>query len=207
MPKYTFALLSGELVILLSLLPFIAPPEQVTWLRWRVGGIACGSVALIALAIQLYLQYREEKKMKAEQEKREKERDKTLEEILRRLPKHRRTRDSAFGTGVIGLILQEQPSLAERIASLAVDLYTFIRQDAAQSGYDSKLKPRLLELLPELTKSGIAASVSETELESTAEQFVPKLRHLADNLTAIAVRLMYPQLKVTDGGFLIRDEE
>ena len=102
-------------------------------------------IALIALAIQLYLQYREEKKMKVEQEEREKERDKTLEEILRRLPKSGRARDSALGTSGMGLILQEQPTLAERIASLAADFYGFLRQGTSQSGCDSKLKPRLLE--------------------------------------------------------------
>ena len=56
MPKYSFAFASGALVIVLALAPFIAPPEQITWLRWRIGGIACGTLALVALGVQLYLQ-------------------------------------------------------------------------------------------------------------------------------------------------------
>lgn len=126
MPKYTFAWLSGSAVILQSLLPLIAPAEQGTWLRWRIGGLTFGALALIGLTLQLCLQNREEKKLKLEQEerrliqeRREQGRDKLMQELLDRIPKRQMTHDSATAP-------PPKPSLSARMKQTARQLFDFL---------------------------------------------------------------------------------
>jgi hypothetical protein len=199
-PKYTFAFLNGGLVVLLALLSSIAPPDQVTWLRWRVGGIICGILALIALAIQFYLQYRGEQKMKAEQEKRERERDKKIDELLRRIPKRRLTQDAAYTPP----LTPPRETLADRVERLAHEYYACLQEGITRSTYESRLKPKLLELLPELKKSPFRVNISEVNIEPT--QLYAGMRETADTLALTAAKMENPKMK-SMGKFLVLDEE
>ena len=204
MPKYTFAFVSGALVIVLSLSSFVVPPEQASWLRWRLGAIIVGILALVALGVQLYLQYREEKNMRAEDEKRNQERDKKIDEILRRMPKRGRTVDAAPGTGM-GLLLQQE-TLTDRVGNLAHEYYACLQKGVPLSVYESRLKPKLLELLPELQKATIKANISQDDIEPTKDRFTIAMRRTADKLAMAAIKMTYPKTKIA-GHFLVLDED
>ena len=161
----------------------------------------CASLALIALAIQLYLQYREEKKTRVEQEKNDQERDKKMDEILRRLPKRRRTQDAAMGVAA-----PQEDTLADRVETLAHEYYVCLKDGASPSVYESRLKPQLVELLPELQKANVKANISETDIEPQRAQLANVIRYTADKLVMVAINLAYPKYKI-EGSYLVQDEE
>lgn len=210
MRKYLAAFVSAVAVIILTLLPIAVPPEHLPWLRWRIAAIVCGVVAAVALGVQFYMQYQEEKKMRArderqnrKREKRDRERDKKIDEVLRRFEKETRTLDSASGT--LGLLLQ-QPTLAERTANLAHEYYACLQDDMTLEIYNSRLKPRLLELLPELQKVPIKTHITESDINPKRDQLTEQLRETADNLALSAVKMAYPKTKIL-GGVLVLDED
>jgi hypothetical protein len=203
MPKYLAAFASAVAVTALTLLPILVPPEHISWLRWRIGAIVCGLVAMVALGIQLYMQYQEEKKMRAEDERRNQERDKKIDEVLRRLPKRRRTLDSASGTS--GFMLQQE-TLAERVATVAHEYYASLQDGITLDTYNSRLKPRLLELLSDLQKAPIKTHITESDINLKRDQLTAQLRQTADKLALSAVRITYPKTKIS-GKLLVLDED
>jgi hypothetical protein len=203
MPKYMAAFVSAVAVTALTVLPILVPPEHISWLRWRIGAIACGLIATVALGMQLYMQYQEEKKMREEDERRNRERDKKIDEVLRRLPKQRRTLDSASGT--LGFMLQQE-TLAERLAAVAHDCYASLQDGITLDAYNSRLKPRLLGLLPELQKAPIKTHITETDINLKRDQLTAQLRQTADKLALSAIRMTYPKTKIS-GNFLVLDED
>src|ERR1035438_6456531 len=153
--KYAYTFAAGVLVIIQGLLAFVVPAEQIAWTRWRVGAITIAVLAVIALAMQLRKQAQEDKRAKEEQEKRERERDKKMDELLRRVPKRGRAQDAAY---VPALTLKE--TLAERVEQLAHEYYACLQDGITRSSYESRLKPKLLELLPELRESPFKVNIS-----------------------------------------------
>jgi hypothetical protein len=203
-PKYTFAFVSGALVIIQGLSSFIVPPEQITWMRWRVGAFVVAILALVALAIQLYLQAEEEQRERKKQERLNRARDKKIDELLRRMPKPIRTRDSAVGD-TLGLMVYER-SLADRTEQLAHEYYNSLRDGITPNVYETKLKPQLLELLPELRKSPIKAGISDADIELKGNDLTGAVRQTADKLALVTAKLAHPRMK-TLGNFLVLDED
>ena len=158
---------------------------------------------MVALGIQLYMQYQEEKKMRAEDERRNQERDKKIDEVLRRLPKRRRTLDSASGTS--GFMLQQE-TLAERVATVAHEYYASLQDGITLDTYNSRLKPRLLELLSDLQKAPIKTHITESDINLNRDQLTAQLRQTADKLALSAVRITYPKTKIS-GKLLVLDED
>jgi membrane protein implicated in regulation of membrane protease activity len=200
--KYASTFAAGVLVILQGVWAFAVPAEQAAWLRWRVGAIIIAVLAVVALALQLRAMAKEEKKARArqaKQEKREHKRDKKIEELLRRMPPRGRAGDSAIP------VLSE-PSLEIRVESLAHKFYSFLGEKPSLATYDSKLKPELLALLPELQRSHLKRDISEIEVEPEQDEWIASVRNTADTLALAAVKLAYPKTKVS-GSFLVLDED
>jgi hypothetical protein len=80
-PKYLFAFISGCFVIAQTVLPLFITPETASYLRWKIFGIGFGVVAILALALQLWVQARDEKR---DQQQAQKDREK-LEKIYEQL--------------------------------------------------------------------------------------------------------------------------
>ena len=198
--KYAYTFAAGVLVIIQGLLTFVVPAEQIAWMRWRVGAIVVAVLAIIALAMQLRKQAQEEKRANEEQEKRERERDKKMDELLRRIPKSRRTQDAAWNAQ---RYIAPQETLAERVERLAHEYYDCLQEGITRSTYESRLKPKLLELLPELNKSPFKAKISEADIEP--KQLYAGMRETADKLALTAAKMENPKTKI-EGGFLVLDE-
>jgi hypothetical protein len=198
--KYTYTFAAGVLVIIQGLLTFVVPAEQIAWMRWRVGAIVVAVLAVIALAMQLRKQAQDEKRANEEQEKRERERDKKMDELLRRVPKQRRTQDAAYN--------QFRPAppetLAERVERLAHEYYVCLQEGITRNTYESRLKPKLLELLPELTKAPFRVNISKADIES--EHLYAGMRETADTLALTAAKMENPRMKVV-GSYLVLDED
>lgn len=210
MRKYLAAFVSAMAVIALTLMPILVPAEHIYWLRWRIGAIVCGLIAMIALSIQLYIQYQEEKKMRAEDERRNQERDKKIDKVLQRLGRGRgRTLDSAAGTsggfGAVAAMFQKEP-LEERVANLAHEYYAYLQAGITLDTYDSRLKPKLLELLPELRTAPIKTNITESDVNPKRDQLTAQVRETADKLTWSAVRMTNPKTKIL-GKYLVLDED
>ena len=196
--KYAYTFAAGVLVIIQGLLAFVVPAEQIAWTRWRVGAITIAVLAVIALAMQLRKQAQEDKRAKEEQEKRERERDKKMDELLRRVPKRGRAQDAAY---VPALTLKE--TLAERVEQLAHEYYACLQDGITRSSYESRLKPKLLELLPELRESPFKVNISNADIEP--KQLYAGMRETADTLALTAAKMENPRMKL-EGGFLVLDE-
>ncbi|HXC44740.1 MAG TPA: hypothetical protein VNY51_14620 [Candidatus Dormibacteraeota bacterium] len=203
MAKYWAAFVSAVAVTALTILPILVPPEQITWLRWRVGAVSGGLIAIVAIGIQFYMQYREEKRMRAEDEKRNRQRDKKIDELLRRVPKRRLTQDAAFGSGFSSIDMRKE-TLAERVEQLAHEYYDCLQEGITRSTYESRLKPKLLELLPELEKSQFKVNISKADIE--AKQLYVGMRETADTLALTAVKMENPKMRL-EGRYLVVDED
>jgi len=193
--KYTYTFAAGVLVILQGVLTFVIPAEQVAWMRWRVGAIVIAVLAVIALAMQLRKQAQEEKRANAEREKQERKRDKKIDELLRRIPKRRLTQDSA-------LTFTPHETLPDRVERLAHEYYDGLQEGISRSTYESRLKPKLIELLPEL--SPFKVNIPEIDIE--AKQLYAAMRETADTLALTAVKMENPKMRL-EGKYLVLDEE
>ena len=198
--KYTYTFAASVLVIIQGVWTFVVPAEQTAWMRWRVGAIIIAVLAIAAFAMQLRSQYQEEKRAKEEQEKRERQRDKKIDELLRRVPKRGRTQDAAYSWSVS----PSQPTLAQRIERLAHEYYACLQEGINRSDYDARLKPKLLELLPELEKSPFRATISKADLEPNP--LYAGMRETADTLALTAAKMENPKMKSL-GNFLVIDED
>jgi hypothetical protein len=196
--KYTYTFAAGVLVIIQGLLTFVVPAEQIAWIRWRVGAVVIAVLAIIALAMQLRRQAQEEKRANEEQEKRERKRDKKIDELLRRVPKSKRTQDAAYAPSVT-----PNETLAERVERLAHEYYDCLQEGITRSTYESRLRPKLLELLPELRKSPFEVNISDADIEP--KQLYAGMRETADTLALAAAKMENPKMK-SEGGFLVLDE-
>jgi len=168
-------------------------------MRWRVGAFLIAICAIVALALQIRATAKEEKREKAKQEKRERKRDDKLDELLRRTPKRWRARDSAVAAPM-------EPNLETRVESLAHKFYSFLRENPTLGAYESKLKPELLALLPELGKSYLTKDVADIEIEPERDDWIASVRNNADTLAVVAVKLAYPKTKIS-GNYFVLDEE
>jgi hypothetical protein len=184
---------------ILTILPFLVPTEQVSWLRWRIGSIVGGLIAITAFGIQMYMQYQEEKKMRAEDEKRNRSRDKKIDELLRRGRKSRLTQDAAYDPTRI-----RKETLTERVEQLAHEYYECLQEDITRTTYESRLKPKLLELLPELEKSPFKVSISKADIE--AKQLYAGMRETADSLALAAAKMENPKTRI-ESRYLVLDED
>jgi len=184
---------------ILTILPFLVPPEQVPWLRWRIGSIVGGLIAIIAFGIQMYMQYQEEKKMRAEDEKRNRSRDKKIDELLRRSRKSRLTQDAAYDPTRI-----RKETLTERVEQLAHEYYECLQEGITRAIYESRLKPKLLALLPELDKSPFRVNISEADIE--AKQLYAGMRETADSLALAAAKMENPKTRI-ENRYLVLDED
>jgi len=198
--KYAYTFAAGVLVIIQGLFTFVVPAEQLAWTRWRVGAIIIAVLAVIALAMQLRKQAQEDMRAKEEQEKRERERDKKMDELLRRVPQRRLTKDSAYD---LRTFAPPRETLAERVERLAHGYYACLQEGITRSTYESRLKPKLLELLPELRNSRFKVSISDADIEP--KQLYAGMRNTADTLALTAARMENPKVKM-EGGFLMLDE-
>jgi hypothetical protein len=197
MQKYALAFLSGAAVIFQSLLPLAAPADQVTWLRWRLGGLACGALALVFLLLQLRSQYQEETKARLDQEKREKERDKVLQQISAHLPRRRGGYDSAMESAPAPLSTRMK-ALTEKLLTFLGDVSPSLEEtkgrvrpwaDAVASGYYQKFEPDLKKLLAEAKNSGVDSGITEADITPSHPQDASGIRGIADRLLATAVVL------------------
>jgi hypothetical protein len=191
----------GVLVILQGYWAFVVPAEQVAWARWRVGASIIAVLAVIALGMQLWKQAQEDKRAKEEQEKRERKRDKKMDELLRRVPQRGRARDAAYDPK---LMFTLKETLAERVERLAHEYYACLQEGITRNTYESKLKPKLLELLPELRESPFKVNISDADIEP--RQLYAGMRETADTLALTAARMENPNTKI-DGKYLVLDEE
>jgi hypothetical protein len=202
--KYAYTFAAGVLVIIQGLLAFVVPAEQIAWMRWRVGAVIIAVLAVIALAMQLRKQAQKEKRAKEEQEKRERKRDRKIEELLQRYPKRGRAQDAAYDPQRVPVAPKE--TLAERTKQLAHEYYACLQEGAQVSVYESRLKPQLLSILPELQKSPIKVPITQSDIEPEKADLVAAMRDTADTLALAAIKMEYPKMKI-NGKYLVLDED
>lgn len=122
--KNLFSFLAGAGMLGDTLLPILAG-DHIGWLRWRIPMIVCGVVALVALAIQLRLQYREE----VEGRKAQQERDKRFEELATEIISIKDAPKSVRGQDEQTDLLQSSGSdLRKKIIEMAHRLFEFLKE-------------------------------------------------------------------------------
>ena len=120
MLKYLFAFLSGVGVAGTA---FIALSNQVSAGAWRMALILCVVVALGGLAVQQFLQWREDRKAQeqAEEDRQDRQtRDRRLEELMA----------SVGGRGVAAA--SPSSNLREKVLQLGHDIFSFLRETGPQ---------------------------------------------------------------------------
>ena len=165
--------------------------------------MACAAVALVALAIQLILQYREEKENRNQQEAR----DKRFEELI-----------SLRGTAVQ---VESSNPLRAKVMQLGHDLFAFLREkgprpnpknfsdtqpweeayksivaargpyvEAIHYGYLHRFKQRTIDLFNELAEHGIKVpEIEHWEIDPPQAVRAITVRKIAETLFIIAARM------------------
>jgi len=204
------AFITGVGIIADAILPLIAPPEHLSWLRWRIPIIVAGVAAIVALGVQLYLQNRQEN----EDRKQRLDADKTIEAL---------SQDIGKLTGFLGSreqLNKVDDGLHGKVLSLAQDLFAFLREkgpkpnprlskwqpwdemyhtivdargpyvEAIHYGYLARFKERALSLFYELQEHGIKdLGIEEWEVNPPQVASERTIRKVAERLFMIAAKM------------------
>lgn len=195
--------MTGAGVIVDAVLTIFAP-------SWRITIIACAVIALVALAIQLFLQYREERENKKQQDAR----DKRFEELAGILDRKNALPAQAASVQAPVVVLRD------KVLQLGHDLFSFLREtgpkpevtiDPLEStsanleriwdvrgpyverihhGYLGRFKDRTVTLFHELTEHGIRdPEIESWEIDPPQAVRAQTVRKIAEHLFLIAARM------------------
>lgn len=123
MGKYWGAFVSAGGMACLTAIPGFVPPDHLVWLRWRLAMAAAFVLGLTGIAVQLYLQRREERRRDTEERKWREEQSKQLttlvESVIVEVEK-RKTKQS--GSEIESVPLQA-PNTAAQASPIHEEIY------------------------------------------------------------------------------------
>jgi hypothetical protein len=211
MLKYFFAFLAGVGVVGDTVIPLVIAPEHLA--SWRVAIIVFAILAIGGLAIQLWLQSREDGKARLQAEldrQQRQESDRRFEEFA----------DLIKGTLAVSSARRTESPLKERALQLARDLFAFLREkgpdpkvdysgvnsledairkalethgpyiEAIHYGYLAHFRQRTIDLFHELAEHGIQVpEVKSWEIDPPQVARESYIRKIAESLFLVAARM------------------
>lgn len=217
MLKNLCSFLAGVGMLGVTILPLLAG-DHIGWLRWRIPIVGVGIVAFVALAVQIRLQFLEERRGRKDQETR----DRKFEELTNCIIAHRDAAKLPSPKQQVSTELSAETGnpLRAKVLQLAHDLFAFLREkgpepeapisdsmttreklaaivgamwpynERVHHGYQHRFSQRVIDMFHELAEFGISPGLEPWEIDSgKVGTSAETVRRIAERLFLVAAQM------------------